>query len=113
MEFFKLHATMYVQRVLYTLKKKFGFLLQWKKNSRWTLSSLVVVHCIVQAGTSFCPIGAGYLGISSKGIAGEDPGASSFSFGDIQREGKNPIQPYVSYIMIECDVHHYSVCLMC
>ena len=26
--------------------KKIGFLLQWKKNSRWTLSSLVVVHCI-------------------------------------------------------------------
>ena len=36
---------MYVQHVLYRLEKKIGFLLQLKKNSRWTLSSLVVVHC--------------------------------------------------------------------
>ena len=46
MEFFKFHAIIYVHHVLYTLKKNLVFFYSEKKNSRWTSSSLVVVHSI-------------------------------------------------------------------
>ena len=38
---------MYVQHVLYRLEKKSVFFYNEKNNSRWTSSSLVVVHCTV------------------------------------------------------------------
>ena len=55
MEFFKLHATMYVQHVVFTLKNKLVFLYN-EKNSRWTLSSLVVAHCMIGKRIFYCAL---------------------------------------------------------